>query len=40
MSDRVSEVVDGKVAETQFADRGVASLKGIPDEWRLFAVER
>jgi class 3 adenylate cyclase len=24
----------------QFADRGLHSLRGIPDEWRLYAVER
>ena len=23
-----------------FADRGLRVLKGIPDEWRLYAVER
>jgi hypothetical protein len=22
-----------------FADRGMHALKGVPDEWRLFAVE-
>jgi len=23
-----------------FADRGASHLKGVPDEWRLFRVER
>jgi len=23
-----------------FADRGLHTLKGVPDEWQLFAVER
>ena len=25
-------------SEIQFADRGIAALKGIPGEWRLFSV--
>jgi hypothetical protein len=24
----------------RFADRGIHTLKGVPGEWRLFAVER
>ena len=37
----VSETVKGIVAGsgTRFADRGTHALKGLPDEWRLFAVE-
>jgi hypothetical protein len=26
--------------EITFVDRGVSELKGIPGEWRLYAVER
>jgi class 3 adenylate cyclase/alpha-beta hydrolase superfamily lysophospholipase len=37
-SSTVKDLVAG--SEIQFADRGVAALKGIPGEWRLFAVER
>jgi len=37
----VSETVRGIVAGSgiAFADRGTHALKGVPDEWRLFAVE-
>ena len=38
VSSTVKDLVAG--SEIQFADRGVATLKGIPGEWRLFAVER
>jgi len=38
VSSTVKDLVAG--SEIQFADRGVASLRGIPGEWRLFAVER
>jgi hypothetical protein len=24
----------------RFSDRGVHSLRGVPDEWRLFALDR
>ena len=27
-------------AGIQFRDRGAAELKGVPGEWRLFAVEK
>src|SRR5262249_45954023 len=37
-SSTVKELVAGW--GIQFEDRGVAELKGIPGEWRLFAVER
>jgi len=37
VSSTVKDFVAG--SEIQFADRGVAALKGIPGEWRLFAVE-
>ena len=37
VSSTVKDLVAG--SEIQFADRGVAALKGIPGEWRLFAVE-
>jgi class 3 adenylate cyclase len=33
----VRDLVAGSGIE--FRDRGVASLKGVPGEWRLFAVE-
>jgi class 3 adenylate cyclase len=38
----VSQTVKDLVAGSgiDFSDRGVATLKGIPGEWRLFAVER
>jgi class 3 adenylate cyclase/esterase/lipase len=38
VSSTVKDLVAG--SELQFADRGVAALKGIPGEWRLFAVQR
>jgi class 3 adenylate cyclase/esterase/lipase len=38
VSSTVKDLVAG--SEIQFADRGVAALKGIPGEWRLFSVER
>jgi class 3 adenylate cyclase len=38
VSSTVKDLVAG--SEIRFADRGVAALKGIPGEWRLFAVER
>jgi len=38
VSSTVKDLVAG--SEIQFADRGIAALKGIPGEWRLFAVER
>jgi pimeloyl-ACP methyl ester carboxylesterase len=37
VSSTVKDLVAG--SEIHFADRGVADLKGIPGEWRLFAVE-
>jgi class 3 adenylate cyclase len=38
----VSSTVKGLVVGSgiEFAERGVAELKGIPGEWRLFAVEQ
>lgn len=36
VSGTVRELVAGSGIE--FADRGVATLKGVPDEWRLYAV--
>jgi hypothetical protein len=33
----VKDLVVG--AEIPFVDRGLHGLKGIPDEWQLFAVE-
>jgi class 3 adenylate cyclase/alpha-beta hydrolase superfamily lysophospholipase len=38
VSSTVKDLVAG--SEIQFTDRGLAALKGIPGEWRLFAVER
>jgi class 3 adenylate cyclase len=38
VSSTVKDLVAG--SGIQFADRGVAALKGIPGEWRLYAVER
>ncbi len=38
VSSTVKDLVAG--SGIQFADRGVAELKGVPGEWRLFAVER
>ena len=37
----VSSTVEDPVAGSgvEFAERGVAELKGIPGEWRLYAVE-
>ncbi len=37
VSQTVKDLVAGSGIE--FADRGVAELKGVPGEWRLFAVE-
>ena len=36
VSSTVKDLVAGSGIE--FEDRGVAKLKGLPDEWRLFAV--
>ncbi len=36
VSGTVKDLVAG--SELEFADRGVASLKGVPGEWRLFAL--
>ena len=38
----VSSTVQDLVAGSglRFAERGTHALKGVPDEWRLFAVER
>jgi class 3 adenylate cyclase len=36
VSGTVKDLVAG--SGIQFMDRGVKQLKGIPDEWRLFAV--
>jgi hypothetical protein len=38
VSSTVKDLVAG--SGINFSDRGVAPLKGIPGEWRLFAVER
>ena len=38
VSSTVKDLVAG--SGIQFRDRGVAALKGIPGEWRLFAVDR
>ncbi len=38
VSSTVKDLVAGSGIE--FRDRGVAELKGVPGEWRLFAVER
>jgi class 3 adenylate cyclase len=38
VSSTVKDLVAG--SGIRFADRGVAELKGVPGEWRLFAVER
>ena len=38
VSSTVKDLVAG--AGIEFADRGAAALKGVPGEWRLFAVER
>jgi class 3 adenylate cyclase len=37
VSSTVKDLVAG--SEIRFADRGTAALKGVPGEWRLFAVE-
>ena len=37
VSGTVKDLVAG--AGIQFADRGAHSLKGVPGEWRLFAVQ-
>jgi class 3 adenylate cyclase len=37
VSSTVKDLVAGSGIE--FEDRGVATLKGVPDEWRLYAVE-
>jgi class 3 adenylate cyclase len=38
VSSTVKDLVAG--SGIQFTDRGAHTLKGIPDEWRLFAVKR
>jgi pimeloyl-ACP methyl ester carboxylesterase len=38
VSSTVKDLVAGSGIE--FADRGMQALKGVPDEWRLYAVER
>jgi class 3 adenylate cyclase len=38
VSRTVRDLVAGSGIE--FADRGAAELKGVPGEWRLYAVER
>ncbi len=38
VSSTVKDLVAG--SDIRFDDRGVQSLKGIPDDWRLFAVQR
>ncbi len=38
VSSTVKDLVAG--SGLRFADRGMHALKGVPDEWRLFAVER
>jgi class 3 adenylate cyclase len=38
VSSTVKDLVAG--SGLRFRARGVAELKGVPDEWRLFAVER
>jgi hypothetical protein len=37
-SSTVKDLVAG--SGLQFADRGLHALKGVPDEWRLYALER
>ena len=37
VSQTVKDLVAGSGIE--FADRGIAELKGVPGEWRLFAVQ-
>jgi len=38
VSNTVKELVAGSAL--RFDDRGTQSLKGVPGEWRIFAVER
>ena len=38
VSSTVKDLVAG--SGIAFADRGASHLKGVPDEWRLFRVER
>jgi class 3 adenylate cyclase len=38
VSSTVKDLVAG--SGIRFRDRGVADLKGIPGEWRLYSVER
>ena len=38
MSSTVKDLVAG--CGLRFGDRGSKSLKGVPEEWRIFAVER
>ena len=38
VSSTVKELVAGSAL--RFDDRGIRSLKGVPGEWRIFAVER
>jgi class 3 adenylate cyclase len=38
VSSTVKDLVAG--SGLRFADRGVKPLKGVPDEWHIFAVER
>jgi class 3 adenylate cyclase len=37
-SSTVKDLVAG--SGLQFADRGMHALRGLPDEWRLYALER
>jgi class 3 adenylate cyclase len=37
-SSTVKELVVG--SGLRFADRGLHALKGVPDQWRLYALER
>jgi class 3 adenylate cyclase len=38
VSSTVKDLVAG--SGLRFHERGIAALKGVPDEWRLYAVER
>jgi class 3 adenylate cyclase len=38
VSSTVKDLVAG--SGLRFSERGTAELKGLPDEWRLYAVER
>jgi class 3 adenylate cyclase len=38
VSSTVKDLVAG--SGLRFADRGIKSLKGVPGEWHIFAVER